>query len=87
MNNIDALVNLILLGIILFRSDRLVTAMRFECIWISIQFIWIACRPRMVCRFCHHCRRLVITKGYFSKEYSLVSLLADSSYQLQLYVS
>lgn len=80
MNNVDALVNLILLGIILFRSDRLETVMRVECIWISIQFIWMGCRPRMVCRFHHYSRGLVITEGGFSKEHSLVSLLTYSSY-------
>lgn len=48
MNNIDALINVILLGLLLFKQDVLHSVLTIECYWIILQFIWITCRPRTI---------------------------------------
>lgn len=47
MNNIDAIINVILLGLLLFKKDVLHSVLTIECYWIILQFIWITCRPRI----------------------------------------
>ena len=45
MDSLNALVNLTLVGILLFKPSHLRQAMRVLFVWIMLQFVWIALRP------------------------------------------
>lgn len=45
MDSLNALVNLTLVGILLFKPSHLRQAMRVLFVWIMFQFVWIALRP------------------------------------------
>ena len=45
MDSLNALVNLTLVGILLFKPSYLRQAMRVLFVWIMLQFVWIALRP------------------------------------------
>ena len=74
MNSLNGVVNLALLGVLLYRPNRLRTVMVFNLVWVLLQFVWIAVRPQ---DWLLHMKGVNLTNEW--KHYLLIQFI-DPSY-------